>query len=531
MSDLVGTTALVRLALRRDRVLLPLWLAVFAVSAGSSASATVGLYPTESSRVEAAAGINGTPSLVALYGEIYDPTSIGALAMIKLGGLGGALVAVLATVIVVRHSRAEEEAGRLELLGSTVVGRSAPLAAAAVVAVLTNLALGLVTAVSLSAAGLPGPGSLAFGLAWAGTGIAFAAVAAVAAQLTTGARAATATTSAVLGLAYLLRAVGDTASPNGPRWASWLSPVGWGQQVRPFAGDRWWVLLLPVAFTLAVGASAFALAARRDLGAGLLADRPGVSSAAPGLRSPLALAWRLHRTSLLGWAAGFVVLGLVFGNVASSIGSLLDSPQSQDLFRKLGGEKGLTDAFLATEVGFIGVFASVFGVQAAMRLRSEETALRAEPLLATATGRVSWAVSHVTVAVLGTALLLVTAGLAAGLPHAAHTGDPGQVGRVLGAALVQLPAAAVLTGVVVAAFGLAPRLVAAGWAALVVFLLIGELGPVLGLDQWVLDLSPFAHVPRLPGSPFTLTPVLWLAALAAALTAVGLAGFRRRDVG
>lgn len=531
MTSLVGTRALLRLALRRDRVLLPVWLAVFVGTAASSASATVGLYPTVSSRVAASAGLNGTPSLVALYGEIYDPTSLGALAMLKLGGLGGALVSVLAIIVVVRHTRAEEETGRLELLGATVVGRRAPLTAALVVAVLTNVTLGVLTAWSLSAAGLPGPGSLAFGLSWAATGVAFAAVAGVVAQLTTSARATTAISSAVLGVAYLLRAVGDSAAPDGPRWATWLSPVGWGQQVRPFAGDRWWVLTLPLVFSVVVGTAGFALAARRDLGAGLLADRPGRAQAAPHLRSPLALAWRLHRGSLLGWIGGFLVLGLVFGNIAASVGTLLDSTQSQDFIRKLGGEKSLTDAFLATELGFIGIFASVFGVQAALRLRAEETALHAEPLLATATRRLAWAWSHILVAVVGTTVLMVCAGLAAGVAHAAHTGDATQVGRVLGGAVVQLPAAWVLVGIVVAAFGLAPRAVVAGWAALVAFLLIGELGPLFELNQAVMDVSPFAHVPKLPGSPLHVAPILWLTGTAAALTAVGLAGFRRRDIG
>ena len=199
--------------------------------------------------------------------------------------------------------------------------------------------------------------------------------------------------------------------------------------------------------------------------------------------------------------------------------------------RLLGGEKVITDAFLAAEMGIIGQIAAVFGLLAATRLRSEEVAVRAEPVLATAVGRVRWASSHLAVALMGTALLLASAGLAAGVAHAAQTGDAGQVGRVLAAALVQLPAVWVLVGIAAAGFGLAPRWTAAGWAALVVFFLLGELGPVFELDQWVTDLSPFAHVPKLPGADVSAAPLLWLTAAAAALIAVGLAGFRRRDVG
>ena len=530
MSGLVGTGSLVRLALRRDRIMLTVWLLIFVAMAAGSASATAGIYDTVESRVEAAASINNTPSLVALYGLIYDETSLGAISMIKLGAFGGALVAVLAILLVVRHTRAEEEAGRLELVGSTVVGRHAPLAAALLVTVGANLVLGLLTALGLVGAGLPPSGSFAFGLAWAGIGIAFAAVAAVAAQVTESARAAIGIAMAFLGVVYVLRAIGDTAGDGGAVWLRWLSPIGWGQQVRPFAGDRWWVLILPMAFFVVVTAAAHALVARRDHGAGLLPDRPGPATAGASLRGPLGLAWRLHRGALYGWTAGFVLVGLVFGNVASNVGDFLDSPAAKDLIQKLGGLQGLTDAFMSTELGMAGVIASVYAVQVVLRLRSEETELRAEPVLATAVGRISWAFSHITIALLGTAALLVAAGVGGGIAYGAETGDAGDFWRVLAAAVVRIPAAWVLAGIVVAAFGIVPRAVVAGWVALVTFLLLGEFGPLFELDQWVMDISPYAHIPRLPGGEFSAIPLIWLVGVAAALTAIGLVGFRRRDV-
>jgi ABC-2 type transport system permease protein len=530
MSAFVGTGALVRLALRRDRIMLPVWLVVLVSMAAFSASATVGLYPTQASRVQAAETFNHAQSLVALYGRVYDPMSVGALAMVKLGGIGAIFVAVLAILVTIRHTRAEEETGRQELVGATVVGRRAPLTAALVVTVGTNVALGVLTALGLIAAGLPPDGSFAFGLAWSGVGIAFAAIAAVAAQLTSSARAASGLAVAILGVVYVLRAIGDTADRGGPRWLTWLSPIGWGQQFRPYAGNRWWVLLLTVGFATIIAAVAYALVAQRDMGAGLLPERPGPANAAMSLRSPFALAWRLQRGTLLSWVAGFALAGLVLGNIASSVGGFLSSPQAREMITRLGGEKGLTDAYLAAMLGILGLLASAYGVQAAMRLRSEETALRTEGLLATAITRTSWVLSHTMIALLGTALLMVVSGATVGLAYGARVGDLGQAGRVLGAALVHVPAAWVLTGIVVAGFGLVPRFAAAGWAALVGFVLLGELGPLIPVNQWVMDASPFAHVPKLPGAALDLTPIVILTAVAALLTAVGLAGFRRRDV-
>ena len=151
-------------------------------------------------------------------------------------------------MLVVRHTRTEEESGRLELLSAGVVGRYAALTAALIVSSGTVVLLGLLTALSLIGSGLPATGSFAFGAMWAAAGLSFAGVGAVTAQVTEGARAANGLTAAVLGVAYVLRAIGDSASNGSTQWVSWLSPIGWSQQVRAYAGDRFVVVLVPLAF-------------------------------------------------------------------------------------------------------------------------------------------------------------------------------------------------------------------------------------------------------------------------------------------
>src|SRR5690242_3813400 len=120
MSDFAGTKPLVRLALRRDRILIPVWILVFVFFVASSAGASVGLYDSLDSRVALQHSTNSNPSLLALYGWIYDP-SLGSVSLFKLVALGAAGVAVLTFLITIRHSRAEEEAGRLELVAAGAV--------------------------------------------------------------------------------------------------------------------------------------------------------------------------------------------------------------------------------------------------------------------------------------------------------------------------------------------------------------------------------------------------------------------------
>ncbi len=524
---LTGTGTLLRLAVRRDRWLLPGWVLGFAAMAGFSAAATADLYPDLEGRLEAAEVINATPSLVALYGRVYDPTSLGSLGLIKLTAFGAAFVAVLMVVITIRHTRAEEAAGRLELLSSGVVGRNAPLTAALALTFGASLALGLLTTVALVAAGLPSTGSIAFGLAWAVAGIAFGGVAAVAAQVTTGHRAAIGLGVIAVAVSYLLRAAGDMPE-SGPTILTWMSPIGWTQQVRSFAGDRFAVLLLPVGFTAVMVSIAFALRARRDLGAGLLAERAGPARGRIG--SAWGLAVRLNRGVLLSWMIGIAVFGVLLGSLTSSVSGMLDSPAMQEFFLALGGEQAIVDAFLAAELAIIGSIVAAFGIAAANHLHTEETAGHAALVLATATTRWRWATALFLCALGGVAVLLLLAGLAVGVGHALDVGNTAMMGELVVAGLARIPAAWVLTALVMAVFGWAPRYTTLVWVPYVAFVVLVELGALWDLPSWLVDLSPFVHSPRLPGTADALLPLAVLTAIAAGLAAVGYVGLRRRDL-
>jgi ABC-2 type transport system permease protein len=528
VTSLTGTGRLVRLILRRDRLLLPLWILFVGLIPLSYASSLAAVFPTAVERQQ----YGDNAGFVALYGRLSG-TSLGELVAWRAGFLP-VIVGLIGLLTVIRHTRTEEETGRRELLGATVVGRHAGLAAALAATFGANLVLAAVVALGMLGKHLPATGSVAFGAELAAAGWVFAAVGAVAAQLTTGAGGARGIAVGALGAAYLLRVVGDLSGQagGGLSWLSWLSPIGLVHRIHPYGGDRWWLLALAAGLTAVLAAAAVALSARRDVGAGLLPPRPGPATAAPGLRSPLALAWRLHRGLLAGWAAGFAALGVVLGGLANGIGNMEhDNPTLQDIFARMGGRAGLIDAYLAGIMGVLGLIAAAYAIQATLRLRAEEASGRAEPVLATAVGRLRWAGSHLAFSILGPTAALVAAGLAGGLAHGLNTGHLGrELPRLLGAALVQLPAVWVLAAIAVALVGMAPRLAAVSWGALAVCLLVFLVGASVRLSQWLLDVSPFTHVPKAPGAAVAATPLVWLVAVAAALAAAGLAGLRRRDI-
>ncbi|WP_131742869.1 ABC transporter permease [Actinomadura roseirufa] len=531
MSPLTGTGKLIRLILRRDRWLMPAWMVWVALIPVSFVSSYRDLYPTAADRLKYAATSGTNPTFLAMYGPLPD-TSLGGIVAQRVGIIPVA-VGLVALLTVIRHTRTDEQAGRREMLAATVVGRHAGLAAALIVTMTANLLVALLVGLGLSN-DLPAGGAFAIGLGFAAAGCAFAAIGGVAAQLTENAGSARGIAIGALGGFFLIRLAADTGgSDNALSWLSWLSPLGWVTRLSPFAHDRFWVLALAAAFTAVAVWAAFALSARRDIGLGILPARLGPAEASPGLRTPLALAWRLHRGLLLGWLIAFVVLGGIFGGIAEGVGDLMkDNDTLRDMFARIGGQKGLIDTYLASVMGTVGLVASAYAIQAALRLRAEEEVLRAEYLLATSVSRTKWVVSHLVFSALGPVAALAVAGLTAGLVHGANTGDIGhQVPRVLGGAMIQLPAVWVLSGLTLALFGLLPRIAVAAWGALALFFMLGQFGEALQLDQSLLDLSPFTHVPRTPGGDVSVTPLAWLLAIALALTAAGLAGVRRRDVG
>src|SRR5215475_10137514 len=532
-SALTGTLVLTKLALRRDRIMLPAWVYLVVVGVSSTAYTFARLYKTPSSRAALVASGESNPALLFLYGRL-NGTSVGALTAWRYG-VWGALFAVLMTIfIVVRHTRADEEAGRLELIGSARVGRQAPLVAALAVATLANLVLTALLALVLPFTGLPATGSVALALAIGTCGLAFTGISAVAAQLTSGARTARGLAIGVLGLSFLVRAVGDSAGAGGPSWLTWVLPLGWTEMLRPFAGERWWVLALPLAVFAAGTWLAFFLAARRDHGAGLLPDRPGRPTASGLLRGPFSLAWRLQWPGLAGWLAGYVVMFAVTGAAAKGIGQLFGTSSALTKeFTRLGGQAAIVNAYLAALMLLAALAAAAYGISAVLRLHTEETAARADPVLSGTPGRLRWGLSHLLVAVVGTAALLAVAGVATGLGYGLRAGGTGtEVARMLGAGLAQLPAALVIVGVAMAAFGLVPDACAGiGWTVLGLVFAVNIFGQALQLSHWVLDISPFTHVPRLPGGTVNAAPLLWLSVLAVALCGIGLAGLRRRDIG
>ncbi|WP_432548560.1 ABC transporter permease [Kineococcus sp. SYSU DK004] len=531
--DLTGTGHLLRFALRRDRVRLAVWTGSLVALHAYFVTALSALYTTPAER-QSRAALMESPVSTMMAGPGYglEDYTVGAMLANELVGWVAIALALLNVTQVVRGTRGEEESGRADLVRAGVVGRHAQAAAAFCAVLLADVAIGLLSALVMVAGGLAVPDSLALGVATVLLGAVFAAVGVVVAQVTQHARGAVGLGVAVLAAAFLARAFGDVQRTHGS-WLSWTSPIGWAQQTRAFVDLRWWPLLLHVALAVALLVLGAWLAGRRDVGAGLLAPRPGRAAAVPSLRSPAALAWRQQRTALVWWSAGLGLVWLATGTYLEGVEDMVrelsaTNPQVLELF---GGRDELVAGFLAVMVRFGVLLAAGYGIAAVLRARGEESSGRLEPVLALPVSRTRWLAAQVGVAALGTGVLVLVTGLTLWL-GAVLVGvtDPGP-GTYLVAVLAHVPALAVHLGLTAALYAWVPRAAAAvPWALLAFAAVVGVFGPLLDVPAAVAALDPFDAAPRVPLEDVTAAPLLATAAVAAALWALAFAGFRRRDL-
>jgi len=523
-----GTRHLVRLILRRDRVRLPLWVVGVGGMIAISALAVPPVYDTPEKVAGYARTVGSSPVSYLMSGRQAGIDTIGGIVANEISQVAQLGICLMVTFLVVRHTRAEEETGRAELLRSGVLGRHAPTLAGLLYGVSAALLIGLITTASMLAAGLEVGGSVTYGVGLILLGLCYVAVTLVAAQVSTSARGALGLAGAAIAIGYLVRGVG-AMQDNALVWAS---PFGWAQRMDAFGDERWWPALLLLALTGALLGLAAWLTAQRDFGGGLLQARPGRPRASRFLGTPVGLVLRLQRGLLIGWAVGLTALGLLYGAVVPTIPDLVAS--NPDIALAIGAsadaERALIDAFVGYIFLFMGVVSTGFAVTSVLRLRSEEESGRAEVVLATQVSRSSWVGATLVVAVVGALLLSLLMGLGFATGYGVGMGEWDRLAGQLGGQLSLLPAVLLVAAVAVAIAGLLPGWSLLAWVGVAFVFFQVMLGDTLRLPDWIDGMSPFWHLPRLPVETFEPLAAVAEIVLAAALMLLGIWGYRRRDI-
>ena len=519
-SPSAGVPSLLRLALRRDRVRLSVWVGVLTLMMVYAPNAVKLAYPEEAQRL-ARVNLMRTPAGIMLSGPSFggNETDLGAMMANELMLTLIVATSILSILTVIRHTRAEEESGIAELVLSSVVGRYARTYAALILVGGVNGVLAVAMTLAMSATGFALVDTAAMCLGITGVAMVFGAVAAVTAQLWRQARTATGAAMASLALAALIRGIGDVINNSGST-LSRFSPIAWAQQMRSFVDLRWWPFALLVALTIGLMALATWLESRRQYDDGNIPSTGERPNARP-IKSVFGLHITLQRGQTIGWSVGLFLAGSAFGSMTKS---LLDAAKDNPVLARVLTAQG-NDGVYTTMTQFLAAAATAYVVGAVLRVYNDEESGLGEAVLARAVSRWRWLLTAVASALVGSTVLMLFAGLGNGLGAGITLGEPGTIVRLTLAGLAYVPAMAVLAGV--AALAVAVRHAWIGWLAVTFVVVSLYLGALLRLPHWLIDLSPIGRT-TVP-TDFPAIALTVMVVVAAALTLCAGWIYRSRD--
>lgn len=540
MKSFAGTWQLTKLALRLDRIKMPVWVLAISGLMFASVPAIEDLIGGQRELVSyVTTRVNSVASRV--FGGTIDGPFLGEVLIAEMYLFTAVLIAFMSTLSMVRHTRQNEETNRSELIGSTVVGRYSEITAAFIVTSLANIVTCALLFVAMTTIDIPTTGALGLAGVFLAVGFMFMAVAAIAAQLSETSRGANSICAIAIGAFFLIRGIGDalgTVSADGlsvdPNFLSWLSPLGWGNLVRPFTAQNWWILGLFTGATIVTLIAAAIMLRRRDIGMGILPARSGRAYAKPSLLSTRGLAIKLQKNIFIGWLTLSLILGITFGSLAKEFATLLsENEELAQAFGEIPEGGDITDIFFAAMFGFTAIVITGYCLQALMKAKSEETTGHLEAVLSTATGRLKWIISHLAPTFIGSIIIFIATGIGASLTYILIESGVGfeQFTRFAVAPLVYLPAVLVLLSFGIFLYAFVPRFSTAGmWAAFIFCFVVIQLAELLNLPDWIVNASPYSHIPLVPSEDLTLAPLAILTAIAAVFTVTGLARFNSRDL-
>jgi ABC-2 type transport system permease protein len=521
-----AVTALAVRQVRRGALVLGGFLAGMSALVVATYTSTVG----GAGGAAGLAALAENPAVRTLFGEPVALDDPGGFAVWRTGTAVAVAAAAWALLASTRITRGEEEAGRWDLLLAGRVPLQGVVARHLAVVVTALLLAGAATTAALVLAGTRTTGALLHGTGVALTGIVFAALATTAAQVLPSRSAATGATAGLMGALLLARMVGDGVDALG--WLRWLSPFGLVALVRPFDADRLAPLAVLAVVAVILVLLAPAAARGRDVGAGRTTLRARRAPRRALLGSVPGFAVRRVVRPLAGWCLAVGAYFLLIGLLAVSMTEFLtENPQFADLAARAGfGGLGTVEGYAAS---LFAVLALPVGALAAIRvaaLAADETARRLTLLHAGPVTRTRLLGAEAAVAAAAAVAVTVTAGLATWAGATAVGAGLGP-GPALAGALNVLPVAALCLGAAVLALGWLPRAVAlVGVLPAVGGFLLQVLADSTGAPRWVHDLSPFAHLARVPAVEPDWGGAAVMLAVALALGTVGAVGYRRRDL-
>ena len=548
---------LTKFMLRRERLTSTVWIILLA-------GIVVGLVPGMQNALNAEdlgglIPILDNPAMVSMVGPAYAANygTFGALYTNLMMLFTALTVGLMNIFLVVRHTRADEEKGRYEVLRSLPLGRLSNLTATMFVAVIVNIILFIVVGLGMFAFGDESMclnGSLLWGAALGVTGLVFAALAALFSQLSSNSRGALGYSFGALAIIYLLRAPGDMSADL--EILALISPLGLVMRTQAFMANNWWPIFVMILAAAAIFIIALKINLSRDIDQGIIPAMPGRASGSALMRSPYGFTFRLLRASLVVWIVGMFLLASSYATVLEGVDEfvaqnemyqqLILGPAGIELTQDLTSEETLqamqnavaaagftiTELFASMVNNMMGMVAAVPIIMLILKAKSEEKDGRSEILLSTSVSRAKYLAGFTIMAFAAAVLIQLSLAFGLYLTAWAVLSDANQLSLafLLEANLVYVPALWVMASVAILLVGLLPKATAVIWGYFAFSFLIVFIGRMAIFPEWLIYLTPMGFVPQLPTEQTNFTVLGILAIIAAALTAAGFYFYRKRDI-
>ncbi|MCL1923595.1 MAG: hypothetical protein FWG15_07070 [Propionibacteriaceae bacterium] len=515
---------------KRDRWVLPAWILGVVFFCVAFVPAMPSFVGGEESMVLSEMMKN--PAMVAMCGILYgDEPSMGILYTQLMMVWSALLVGVMNILIVVRHTRSDEDEGRLEVIRALPTGRQASMSAVVVLMVYLNVLVAAAIAFFMAmfhVESIDPAGCVVYGAALGVCGLFFATLTLVVVQLVHSARGAIGLSLGLLGFFYLLRAYGDVSSEAAAR----LSPLGLILRTYPFFENKWGPIFILLIVSVLLVVVAFVLGRVRDLGAGLLPVMGRKRAHAPGsLSGEWGLTWRLTRGMIIAWAVTVFIFSAGYASVMGDMETFVrESPLYQQLMGVGADAEEITQPVVVMLMLIMSIIGAIPVLAVAFKLRSEEQKGRLDYVLGKTVSRWRLFGGYGGLVVLVALLMQILTGI--GFYGVALTvmDEPFGFGFVMKVALNYFPALVFFGGLGLALVGWCKNATWIGWAYLGGGFLITFLGGMLDLPAWVGKLTPFGLIPRWPTEEFSFH--IWAFVLVAGLGLIwfGSLGFRQRDI-
>jgi ABC-2 type transport system permease protein len=492
------------------------------------------------------------PIMISMMGPIYDIDGEYTTGTIYAGMMMlwvMMTVAIMNIFIVIRHTRADEERWRAEVIRSLPVGRLSTVHAAMLTALIINTILAVSAGIGLAATGTESmnfAGSMLYGAALGVCGIVFAAITAIFCQLSASSSGAYGLSFLVLGGSYMLRAAGDV----GNEALSLISPLGLAQRTKVYAENDLLPLFVLILITIALTALAYKLNSMRDLGQGIIPARPGRREAKKSLLSSFGLSLRLLKNAIIVWLITMLLLGASYGSIIGEIDRFVgDSPEYLTLvigdieILETLSESDKADMIVDGFGGFVTTMMTLIALvpllMFALKPKAEEVDGRAEGVLSRSVSRGKYLAGYVIISFIMSIFVQLCTALGLYGAAASQEANPFLLEKLIAANFAYLPAMWLIVGLAVLIVGLFPKAggVVWGYYGFICFMaLIGNIPDLL--PEWVANLSPFKFIPEIrvtnfdlfPAAESSFVPLIILTAIAISLTVIGFIGYRKRDL-